>query len=449
MQFDDKDGVVKKCIEEKFLSEKLMVTDKMSNWFIKIIISFSALRVFTGLFYGDFWNVQVFVSGMLLLVFIPVYYYTKNKPGIKYYVSFLLLWGIEPVSMYYSFWVYPKYDILYGMGNTILLYYGILEMAYTFQSGVIYICLHSVAWCLAGYYSSHIPFPEDIDTCFSILSTFLFHILFFKNRFDSEIEGVKNKCIIDKKQDLISTIVQAIPEGILVIDYNCGYLLKNASFDVLVNGNLDLPYIPLLKNYAETKSTMLSEDIKEFCLSHQLKIVFGTVKSCGFMLEVTGTKVKWELTPAIILTFRDVTGLIKLEKEVVENSSILQVLRGVSHELKTPLNVIINKLQISLDQVEELTKNELKVALNASKYLLFSIRDIIDFSALKFQKYFESHSRVNLNHIIHKCVCIACSYYGVEASCVRVQIDKMIDEVVIDKARFKQIAVSLLTKALK
>lgn len=450
MKSEDRDETLKKCIEEKFHYEKSITSDKMSNWFIKVIIVFSALRIFTALFDGDYWNIQVIISEIFLLVFISAYYYTKNRPGLKYYICLILLWGIEPVSTYYSFWLYPQYDILYGMGNTILLYYGILEMAYSFHSGVICICLHSATWCLAGYYSGHIPYPQDSDTCFSIISVLLFHILFFKNRFDSEMEGIKNKCIIDKNQALISTIVQAIPEGILVIDFKCEYILKNASFDVLVNGNLDLPYIPQLKNYVETKSTMLSEDIKEFCSAHQQKIVFGTVKACGIMLEVTGTKITWEMTPAIVLTFRDVTGLIKLEKEVVENSSVLQALRGVSHELKTPLNVIFNKLRTCLDRCEESIKNELKVALSATKFLLFSIRDIIDYSALKFQKYIEHNSKANIIRILHNCVYICCSYYGVDKSCINVQINnEILEEIVIDKPRFKQIIVSLLTKALK
>lgn len=450
MELKAENKLLKKSIDEKLYQEKSITSDKMSDWFIKVIISFSVLRMLTVLVDGDLRNVQVVVSGILVLIFVPIHYYIKHKPNLKFYISFILLWGIEPISTYYSFWLYPQYDILYGMGNTILLYYGILEMAYSFHSGVIYICLHFSTWCFAGYYSGSIPYPQDSDTYFTILSVLFFHILFFKNRFDSEIEAAKNKCIIDRKQTLISSIVQAIPEGILVLDYNCSFLLKNNSFDILVNSKLDLPYIPQLKNYTESESTYLLEDIKVFFKSHQQKIVFGTVKAAGFMLEVTGTKILWEITPAVILTFRDVTGLIKLEKEVVESASILQTLRGVSHELKTPLNVIINKVRLCINESEQNVKNELKIALSAAKFLLFSIRDIIDFSAIRFLKYTEHNSKVNLVHTLLNCVKISCDYQGIDVSSIKVQVDGQIPtELIIDKPRFKQILVSLLSKAIK
>ena len=450
MELKTGNELVNQSIYEKLYQEKSIASDKMSDWFIKIIICFSVLRVLTVLVDGDLSNIQVVVSSLLLLIFVPVHYLIQHKPNLKYYVSFTLLWAIEPISTYYSFWLYPQYDILYGMGNTILLYYGILEMAYTFQSGVIYICLHLSTWCFAGYYSGNIPYPQDSDTYFTILSVLLFHILFFKNRLDSEVEGAKNKCIIDRKQTLISAIVQALPEGILVIDYNCSFLLSNKAFDVLVNGKLDLPYIPQLKNYIETESTCLIEDIGPFCKSHQQKIVFGTVKTAGFMLEVTGTKILWEVTPAVILTFRDVTGLIKLEKEVVESASILQTLRGVSHELKTPLNAIINKVRICINESEEKVKSELKIALSAAKFLLFSIRDIIDFSSIKFLKYTEKNARVKLVQTLQKCVTISCNYQGIDVSCIKVRVDEELpQEILIDKPRFKQILVSLLSKAIK
>jgi hypothetical protein len=450
MNFQSENEVLEQRIKEKFYEEKALISNNLSDWFMKIIIVFSALRVAAVMIDWDFSKTHVIMSAVMLLIFLPVYKYSQGKDQLKYYIGFVFLWLIEPVSNYFSFWVYPEYDILYGMGNTILLYYGILEMAYTFHSGVIYICLHLGLWCFSGYYSGHIPYPKEADTWMTLTHVLFFHILFFHNRFKVQMESVTNKCIIERKQILINNIVQAIPEGILVTDYDLNFLLKNKSFDVLVGQNLNLQYIPQLKNWNENHLVHLSEDIRTFSKSHQQTIVFGTVRANEFKLEVTATKIMWETTPAVILTFRDVTGLIKLEKEIVENASVLQTLRGVSHELKTPLNVVINKLKLSVKEVSNPVKNDLEEALSSAKFLLFSIRDIIDFSAIKFSNYSTPNLRTNIIDTLKESIKISCGYSGCSVENIKIHLkNKVNDALFLDKHRFKQVMVSLLGKGLK
>ena len=441
---------LKKRIHEKFCEEKAEISSNITDWFIKVLIFFSAIRLIAVVIDWDLTKTHVHMSALLVVVLVPFHRYTKEKKELKYYIGFVLLWLIEPISNYFSFWVYPEYDILYGMGNTILLYYGILEMAYTFHSGVVFICLHLATWCMAGYYSGHIPYPKEPDTWMTLMNVLLFHILFFKNRFDVQIEGIRNKCIIERKQVLINSIVQAIPEGLLVCDYSLSFLLKNASFDILVGDNLNLKYIPQLKNWNENNTQFLSDDIRNFCKTNHQRIVFGTVLAGNFKLEVTATKIMWETVSAVILTFRDVTGLIKLEREIVENASVLQTLRGVSHELKTPLNVVINKIRTNIGNVSAEVKEDLQDALSSAKFLLFSIRDIIDFSSIKFSNYASPSLKTNILNSLKDSVKISCGYSGCDISNIKVNLKNKLSEFVyLDKYRFKQILVSLLSKSLK
>ena len=217
----------------------------------------------------------------------------------------------------------------------------------------------------------------------------MFHVMLFKHRFESELENFHNKIKVEAKENLIHSLVQAIPEGILVIDYSYQKILSNNSYSILANDSISLEYLPHFKPISGAVKKDLKEDIGHFMNSNQEQIVFGAVKSMSLILEVTATKLQWEDTPAVILTFRDVTELIKLEKTVIENISTLQALRGVSHEIKTPLGVIINKTKLMLNKVSENLVQDMKSILSSAKFLQFSVQSMLDYSTLSSGEFNE------------------------------------------------------------
>ena len=80
MELKAENKLLKKSIDEKLYQEKSITSDKMSDWFIKVIISFSVLRMLTVLVDGDLRNVQVVVSGILVLIFV--------RPSIRVFFKY-------------------------------------------------------------------------------------------------------------------------------------------------------------------------------------------------------------------------------------------------------------------------------------------------------------------------------------------------------------------------
>lgn len=432
-----------------FLKEKLSVGTKISEWLIKIILAFSIQRIVIGVIKNDYTETPMKINILLFSILAPLYKLVENSPHLKFNLGFILIWLIEPVAAYYSFWLFPQYDILYGMGNTILLYYGILELAHTYYIGILYIIIHLLFWIFAGYFSGHIPYPNEQDTWFTIFSVFAFHVLFFKHRFESQYENTKIKFQIEKKEALINSLVQAIPEGILVLDYKCRFLLENNSFKALVKDYSNLKY------YRQNapgpgRTNFLIHDLKEYFNASSEKIVFGIVISGDFKLEVTATKIQWELTPAVILTFRNVTDLIKMEKEIVENNSTLQHLRGVSHEFKTPMNVIIHKLKVLINKKINVIEEDLMITLNSAKHLFYCIKTIIDYSSIKFNGLCLKTCKTDILESMKNCVNVCSSYYTIDPNWVKIVKTPETPSVnLIDKSRFKQIFTSLLSQVIK
>ena len=91
-----------------------------------------------------------------------------------------------------------------------------------------------------------------------------------------------------------------------------------------------------------------------------------------------------------MLTFREISNIVKLEKEVNERSKTIKILHGLSHELKTPLNHIINQqlelLNPSYD-LSETVKHKLTKSVNISQFLLSLLRDMIDYSYIKYNNF--------------------------------------------------------------
>lgn len=286
-----------------------------------------------------------------------------------------------------------------------------------------------------------------MDTWFALIASFFFHVLLFKDRYDKHIESIKTKIKLSKKEAQIHNLVQAMPEGVLVMDYNKTVLLENKAYKFYVTDFSKLHYKNRFLKFSENEEYSIESDLKEFFQSNEQKIVFGSVKEKDYILEVTATKIIWESDNAAILTFRNVTSLIQLETKIAEDYSVNETLRGISHELKTPLHVIINKLRSIYEKVPDYN-DEIDISIKMAKFLLSSIRNIIDYSSIKFNSLVPQEVGMFLLPTVKKCIsiCRTCQFTGIIS--VNLDLNPQLPEYIItDKSRFKQVLIALINKA--
>ena len=218
----------------------------------------------------------------------------------------------------------------------------------------------------------------------------MLQVVWYRHSVSRDYQDIKINIELENKQCNVQNLLNAIPEGILVLDKDLKIIMKNKASEKLLKEN-NILYLKLHEKYnnkEKNTSIELEKYVKEFKESSEKSTTFGMCNSGCYSIECTGSKAEWNNSQCVILTLREVSCIIKLEDELLLNSQTLKILQGVSHELKTPLNQIINEhneiLRSNQDIPNEMQKHITK-SLHLSMYLLSSIQDMIDYSHIKFK----------------------------------------------------------------
>jgi hypothetical protein len=111
--------------------------------------------------------------------------------------------------------------------------------------------------------------PSDVVF---ILVTFVFsQLIWYKNRVKNEYKEIERKILLETSQANIHNLVNAVPEGIVVIDQNQKILMKNEAFQKLIN-DTQFDDIKIIKKYSTAEflfDESLSECIFEFKKTHK------------------------------------------------------------------------------------------------------------------------------------------------------------------------------------
>ena len=110
----------------------------------------------------------------------------------------------------------------------------------------------------------------------------------------NEYKEIERKILLETSQANIHNLVNAVPEGIVVIDQNQKILMKNEAFQKLIN-DTQFDDIKIIKKYSTAEflfDESLSECIFEFKKNTQNSIIFGVFLIKTLNLECTGTKTK-------------------------------------------------------------------------------------------------------------------------------------------------------------
>ena len=122
----------------------------------------------------------------------------------------------------------------------------------------------------------------------------------------------------------------------------------------------------------------------------------------------------------------------------------------MSHELKTPLNQIINNQLELFDKIYELSesaKAKLNKSISMSQYLLSLIRDMIDYSYIKNNNIEITKNQFNITNMVNECIQIVKNFYDNSSVLLENKISESLN-VVADKAKIRQILLSLITSSL-
>ncbi|MBV8191941.1 MAG: response regulator [Alphaproteobacteria bacterium] len=169
----------------------------------------------------------------------------------------------------------------------------------------------------------------------------------------------------------------------------------------------------------------------------------------------------------VVLVFRDQTEertneRLRIRSVTLEAESLRareasrlksEFLANMSHELRTPLNAIIGFTQLIHDgdvaPDAPQYKEFLGDILASARHLLQLINDVLDLSRVEAGKLRLNPEPVNLSDLVGEVVSILRTTAADKSIRVETALDKKLDDVVLDGARFKQVLYNYISNAIK
>jgi len=143
-------------------------------------------------------------------------------------------------------------------------------------------------------------------------------------------------------------------------------------------------------------------------------------------------------------------------KDAAENANRAksQFLANISHELRTPLNAVIGFSSILMNQLfgplgDGKYLEYAKDINESGAHLLDIINDILDLSKAEAGKLVLSYEEVHIGKAINKCITIITERAQRGGVSVTSDIPKMFPPLVVDRLRFIQIVLNILSNAVK
>jgi len=280
-------------------------------------------------------------------------------------------------------------------------------------------------------------------------------------------------CFLNVKnqpQDIDAISDKKVCYEFLIKDTEDSILFLNTAGEILLINTKGASYVGTTPEALIGKNAfdILPEKVRNFRFK-KFQYVLAQKTSVRYVDERNGIHFDHILSPVydctdkmfgVAIYSRDITDLIKNEnqlesaRQVAEGSNASKsiFLSHVSHELQTPLNVILGYTQI-LQSVSTLAKSEQKILAKIYKsveLMISLIDDILDLSQIEAQKMSLNIDIINFNELLGYISDIAMMYKHEKGVDFKYVLDSNLPTFVRgDERRLKQVLLNLLVNAFK
>jgi two-component system sensor histidine kinase/response regulator len=364
----------------------------------------------------------------------------SNAPGVSGFES-----KIETASEHTIGWkslVWLSIAAMVGMTASVTLEHLLFPHLASWQYRALSISAGTLAVACCGYYLT-----LKLETLFSA------HIQLEKN--------------LAFERNLLRTVVDNIPDSILVKDSGGRYLLANKAFAKLHG------YESVEQLLGKTVFDLFPKERAAALHAADLEVMKATnhvIEGERSVVDAEGN-VQWILMTKVPLTNNndEIVGIVGVNRDITRRKRAEAELRGakeaaeaanrakseflanMSHEVRTPMNGIIGMTELALET--ELTPEQheyLTMVKTSADSLLAVINDILDFSKMEAGKLEIDRTPFNLRETLEETIRtfgIRAGEKGLELACdIRSDVPQI---VVGDPTRLRQIIVNLLGNAIK
>lgn len=443
-----------------------------------------------------FFQILIFLTLINILVSIIIYY--RKYSSMIHWVLFLLLIPLMFFIMksqcnnlkYANYFFQSKIGLITNLLFGILIFLSILYSYKRFNLTKnkewileisFFMILSNIFLFLALYYKkdlSYFIWTSNLISCFILYNEFEKKLLYnlYANAYESlnkakEIKKNLNKSLKSREKDLkdlnlllkksekkYKDVVQAFSKGLLVFENDIlvySYYFQEI-FDIKdINMKYKKNKITLneILNKITGEIYIDNEKNKEFSAEVKLKDKFGKLRDYDMCLINIKENKK-------ILVFFEVTEIIKQRKELVKIEKKLKeeninegFYSNISHELRTPINVIYSALQLNDiylkdNKIDKINKNNQIIKQNCLR-LIRTINNFIDSNKLS-EGFLESDIKTyNIVDIIENVILSCDNYMKLKKN--NLIYDPQFEEIYLnfDKDHMERIMLNILSNSLK
>eukprot|EP00347_Sterkiella_histriomuscorum_P013084 403366084 len=170
------------------------------------------------------------------------------------------------------------------------------------------------------------------------------------------------------------------------------------------------------------------------------------------VFEFKQKEVFFNMTSSRLVILKDISELVKNEynRSIQKLTEIM--VASTSHDMRTPLNTIINMHQlIEMKTMEPQLKQYLSIAKNSTDLLKYLVNDTLDYFQIRSGKFKIQKTQVRLKDILEKCSDLISFPMKQKKLQQIVNLDEDIENeiFIFDEQRITQVLVNLLSNALK
>lgn len=251
----------------------------------------------------------------------------------------------------------------------------------------------------------------------------------------------------EMQQDRLSTLIENIGSGVLLIDSKGYVTLMNKAYKHLFNvSSSDFLYrlyyevIPYKEVIGIIEEIFITETSlkKQIVLSLQIERKYFEV----YGAPIIGNHDEWK---GIVLVFHDITELKHLEQMRQD------FVANVSHELRTPITSIKGFSETLLDgnlKDEKVLRDFLTIILNESDRLQALIQELLELSKIENQEFSLTLTKLDINSLLADTITMFTR--KAEEKGVHLQLEDTKESIIIDGDlhRLKQVFINLISNAI-
>ena len=267
---------------------------------------------------------------------------------------------------------------------------------------------------------------------------------------------------VEKIKKQLLEVIQALPESVILLSFTNSIMFHNKASQEQFRHNstqeierklANFKYKPGSRHYPGEESSLIEDAYHYLISDRNSSVTFGIIEYEGQIQEWRGSKCEWDGEMLVVLSTRDITGLIEFERAKDDANYKTTLLRTVSHEIRNPTNAIIS---ISDEILNNLTTFNSEFAENvriiniSSKLLHNLINDLLDFSKMMAECLTINKIHFDLKRFLQDTSALFTLQCKSKNLDLRLFIDPLLPQYVeSDPNRLRQIIINLISNALK